>query len=143
MVFFIFFSILWLSFRVGFKNRHTYTARRFIVLSGKRRKGDTKYHKDGRYRQNRVESVHYSAVSGQKVAVILYAMLALDKRGYQVAELCDDGENETRDGEDDIIDGNGAVEGIENEAVKKECRGCDDDAADSTLDCLFRADIGD
>ena len=87
-----------------------------------------------------VEAVNYAAVTGEKLSVVLNAILSFNQRAGEVADLCNHGENETGEGKAQIICLGSTEEGNTEISVKHEAKGTAHATCDSALNALFGAD---
>ena len=93
--------------------------------------------KHGRGEDGAVKPVEHTAVTGQQIAVVLHAVLALDGGKRQVARLSGKAAEETVDGEQ--TDLHAVAAQVQYEAVEHGRRDRAHKAADAALDRLMRA----
>ena len=112
-----------------------------IKVSDKGRESNADSHKDGGDGDDGVESIHYTAVSGHHLAVILHTVFSLDKRCPKVTDLRNNRKDETGSGENKVS-GIKAGDLLYREAVKHTAEDSKDDTADGSLHGLLGAEVG-
>ena len=96
-----------------------------------------------RYGEYGIESVGNSAVTGQKIAVVLDAVLTLEAGGDKVADLRDDRKHKAHQSEHEIVNGDVTEEAINDESEEKHSQNGEYNTADTALYRLLGADLGD
>ena len=107
----------------------------------KRRYHEAHNHKRRGYCKDGIKSVHYAAVTREKIAVILHSVLSLNKGGDKVAELRYYGEGKSYKSEGEIICLN-LCQKLDYQAVKKAAYNSGYHSSDSALNGFLRAYLG-